>query len=150
MVFEPTVYQRVTALHPSRQGLGVRDRDQRHGLLLVELTQNPTQMIRRLCVQRAGGLVRQEKPRLVDQCSDHRNSLAFATRKMGRSVGQALSEPDIAEQRARAVHRLETLLLVTEYQCGNQNVFELGALGQQVMRLKYVANLAIAQGSAPP
>src|SRR5580693_2084489 len=66
----------------------VRNHDDRHAQRFVELSNEVHDFRTRLAVEIAGGLIRQQELRLINQCSCERGPLLLAARKFGRTMPQ--------------------------------------------------------------
>jgi hypothetical protein len=98
-------------------------------------------------VESAGGFVREEEFGLVDQGADDGDALAFAAGELGGAVFEPRAEADAVEEFAGAVRGAGAEDAIFGGECGDEDVFEDGALGQKMVTLEDEADLAVAKVS---
>jgi hypothetical protein len=122
----------------------VRDDDQDHLLLRLQVQQQPAYLIGAGPVEVAGGLVGQEQRGGLDQRPGQRRPLPLAAGEFGRPILQPLAQAHAIQQHPRPVERRRRG--GAGGHGGQQHVFQHGALRQQVMLLEDEADLPIAKG----
>src|SRR5205809_158742 len=96
----PLVEDRDAIGHRQRLLLIVRDVDERHAELLLDLLELDLQLLPELQVEGAERLVQEERPRLVDDRPRQSDSLALTPGELGRLAG---SEPAESRHLERGV-----------------------------------------------
>ena len=91
---------------------GVRDDDQRHLVVAIQLHQQIRQRPGIGVVKRAGRLIGEDKAGLIDQRAHDGDPLAFAAGELRRAVGEPVPEADTLEQLFCTLDRLGRCLTV--------------------------------------
>ncbi len=122
--------QHVTPLHLRRQSQRVCYRHQRHAMLAIEIGKHVAELFRGFFVERSGRLIRENDLRLVDQCPDHGDPLAFTTRHLARTMRKVISQTHTVKEFPGPLRGGFLQGGVGVYQGRYQNIIEGGALGQ--------------------
>jgi hypothetical protein len=124
---------------------GVGDDDEGEVLFTVQVDEELGEVRGGGAVERAGGFVGEEEFGLVDEGAHDGDALAFAAGELAGSVFKSRAEGDAIEEFAGAVRGAGAEGAVFGGECGDEDVFEDGALGQKVMALEDEADLAVAE-----
>jgi hypothetical protein len=99
-------------------------------------------------IERASGFVREQELRTIDERADDGGALTFATAELAGAMVQSFAKPDAFEQAQGAgficFWPLPSDFCLLPRQRRHEDVFQHGALGQEVMRLKHETNLPTA------
>lgn len=116
----------------------VRDEQKRGVLLAANIDDELHNRFARAFVEISRRFIRENQRRAIDERTRDGDALAFAAGKLGRQVRHAFGEPDAGEQFLRLFPRLAHRR--SRDACGEQNVFERGQLGNEVEKLKDIAD----------
>lgn len=142
---ETAVEQLADRAHLGGESGGVRDDDQRHLVVAIQFHQQVTQRLGGGVVERAGRLVGKDEAGPIDQRAHDGDTLAFPAGKLAGAMGESMAKTDALEELASAFGGIGGRAAGVG-QCGNENIFQHGTLGQQMVRLKNEANLLVANG----
>ena len=127
------------------------DDDERHAFFAVEFDEELAELLGGGVVERAGWLIGEKEPGLVDQGADDGDALAFAARKFAGTMIYAFGQADAFEKTVgagfggfsrsggRSPHGLFYLR-----QGRHQDIFQNGTLGEEIMELEHEAEFAVA------
>ena len=132
------------AVHFAGEVGGVGDDDEGDVLLAVEVEEEGGEGVGVVAVEGAGGFVGEEKFGAVDERADDGDALAFAAGELAGAVVEAVGETDVGEERLGASTGGAAAAGVGIGEGGDEDVFQHGALGQEMVRLKDEADLLVA------
>jgi hypothetical protein len=145
LLTQAAVEQLEATAHEFGETCRVRHNDQCDLFFAVQFDQQAGQFITSGAVQCACWFVGQQQARLIDQRSHDSDTSSFPAGKLARPMIQSFAQTDAFQQSARAVGRGFADLCVRANQRWNENVFQHGALREQMVRLEDKADLTVAR-----
>ena len=113
-------------------------------MLAVEVEEEGGKGVGVVAVEGAGGFVGEEKFGAVDEGADDGDALAFATGELAGAVVEAVGETDAGEERLGAFSGRAAAGEVGIGEGGDEDVFQHGALRQEMVGLEDEADLLVA------
>ena len=126
--------------HAFGEGPVMRDDDERHLLLGIEFKQQAGEIGGVGFIKGAGRFIGKKQNGLVDQGAHDGDALFLASGKFRGAVAQAVAQPDAFQKRPRAAFARAHRVGRGAGENGNENVFQNGAMREEVMKLKNKAN----------
>src|SRR5580658_6624017 len=121
--------QLVSGWEPGCQFRAVRYDDENGLLPLMQIEQQISDYVGRRLIEVARRLVAEQQKRLADQCAGQRDALLLAARKLRGAMVEAIAQPHLLEQLARAVH-VDDARSIPSNQRRNQYILKHRALRQ--------------------
>jgi len=142
---EAAVFEAVGFLHARGEGGVVGDDDQRGAGLLLGLKEEVGDLVAGRGVEGAGGFIGEEELGLIDQGAGESDAELFAAGELPRAMGEAVSEADGSEERLGAGAGGGGVFGPVTGEAGDEDIFEDGALREQVVELEDEADGAVAE-----
>jgi hypothetical protein len=133
------------ALHLRGQIRGVGDEKEGHFFFAVEFEEKAGKGFGGGAVEGAGGFVGEEKAGLIDEGANDGDALTFAAGKLAGAVIEALAEADAVKESLSAFGSVVAHGAFGENEGWDKDIFQRGALREEVVRLKNETEAAVAK-----
>ena len=120
------------------------DNDEGDVLLAVQFEQELREVFGGYAVEGAGGFVGEEELRAVDEGADDCDALTFTAGKLAGTMMEAVGETDAGEERLSTFTGRAAAADIGISEGGDEDVFQHGALRQEMVGLENEADLLVA------
>jgi len=120
--------------------------DQSNLFLAIQLDEQLAKPTGGSVVQRAGGLIGEQKPGRIDEGADDRNSLAFAARKLTWTMPETLAQTDAFQEAFGPRRGAGPQFSIIGGQSRHEDILDHAALREQIVGLEHEPDLTVPQG----